>query len=158
MTTWSCETSSVEETVALGRRIGQSLVGNAVVALVGPLGAGKTHLVKGIAAGNGLPDPGAVTSPTFVLVNEYEGRLRLRHLDLYRVRSIRELFALGFEEMREAGGAVVVEWADRFPEAMPVETLWITITPQASEGGRQFEFRANDAAAGLILRAVAGGS
>lgn len=158
MTTWRCETSSVEETVALGRRIGESLVGNVVIALVGPLGAGKTHLVKGIATGNGLPDPAAVTSPTFVLVNEYDGRLWLRHLDLYRVRSSRELFALGFEEMRESGSAVVVEWADRFPDAMPDETLWITIVPRASVGGRRFEFRAKEATTGLILQSIVGGS
>ncbi len=93
--------------------------------MVGPLGAGKTQLVKGIALGNGLTDDASVTSPTFTLVNEYEGRLRMYHLDAYRLTSPNELVALGFDEMMDKDSMVVVGWADRVASVMPEDTLWI---------------------------------
>ena len=123
------ETTSPTATLALGRAIGERLPGGTVLGLVGPLGAGKTLLVKGIAAGNGMGDADRVTSPTFTLVNEYAGRLRLFHLDTYRLRTPSELLALGFSEMIRVDSAVLVEWADRVHSVLPDDTLWITLRP-----------------------------
>ncbi len=120
-------TTSPSETIALGEALGQSLVGGTTLALVGPLGAGKTHLVKGIAAGNGGPQADAVTSPTFTLINEYPGRLTLYHIDAYRLGDASELIALGFEELIRPDCAVVVEWADRVITALPPDLLRIEL-------------------------------
>jgi tRNA threonylcarbamoyladenosine biosynthesis protein TsaE len=119
-------TGSVEETLRFGRQIGAVLDRGWVIGLIGPLGVGKTHLVKGIAAGNcsSADRPVEVTSPTFVLINEYGGRVPLYHVDAYRLRSAADLDSLGLEEMT-ADGAVVVEWADRVAEALPSDRLTI---------------------------------
>lgn len=119
---WSL--ASPEETAALGRAIGVSLVGGVVIGLIGDLGAGKTQLVTGIAAGNATGERAVrVTSPTFSLVHEYPGRLTLYHLDAYRLRSPAELVGLGFDELCGAGGAVVVEWADRVADVLPDDLM-----------------------------------
>lgn len=123
--TASLASRSVDETIALGRRIGTVLKSGDVTALVGRLGAGKTHFAKGLAVGLGVSDDRSVNSPTFVLVNEYEGRVPVRHIDAYRLTSAAELSALGFEEMIAEGAAIIVEWADRVPDGMPPSTLWI---------------------------------
>ncbi len=121
--------SSPQETVALGRAIGESLLSGVVIGLIGELGAGKTHLVKGMAAGNAIDGcPVRVTSPTFALVHEYTGRITLYHLDAYRLRSYAELVGLGFDELCESGGAVVLEWADRVAEALPDDVLMLRFT------------------------------
>jgi len=122
----SIVTESAEATRALGRKLGLALEAGSCVALVGPLGAGKTQFVKGIAAGAGVPDRQTVNSPTFVLVNEYDGRLHLYHLDTYRLGDSAELERLGFGEMLYAGGAVIVEWADRVAEALPEDHLRVS--------------------------------
>ena len=98
-----------------------------VIALTGPLGAGKTAFVKGLAAGLGL-DPARVASPTFVIASEYSvsGR-RLAHVDLYRVESEAELEAAGFLDLLEPGAVVAVEWAERFPEALPPDRIELRI-------------------------------
>lgn len=136
-TTW--ETTSVESTHALGEALGRILRGGVAIGLVGPLGAGKTHLVKGIAAGNGTSDPRKITSPTFTLIHEYPGRLRLYHVDAYRLRGPSELVALGFDELVASDSVVAVEWADRVRAAMPTDTLWIEITP-TQESNRHLAF------------------
>ncbi len=123
--TW--ETDSVEATVALGESLGRSLGGGLTIGLAGPLGAGKTQLVKGMAVGNAVDDVRKVTSPTFTLVHEYPGRLRLYHVDAYRLRDPGEFAALGFEEWMRPDAAVVVEWADRVRSAMPDEGLWVEL-------------------------------
>ena len=109
-------TMSPEETEALGRRAGEAVDGPAVLLLTGDLGAGKTLFTRGVAAGLGL-DPDEVSSPTFSLVNRYEGgRLPLFHLDLYRIdgpRAAEALYGLGLEEVFEERAVVVVEWAER---------------------------------------------
>lgn len=128
-TAW--EATSVEATYALGAALGRGLVGGSAIGIVGPLGAGKTHLVKGIAAGNGTSDPRKITSPTFTLIHEYPGRLRLYHVDAYRLRGPSELIALGFDELIAVDSVVAVEWADRVRSAMPADTLWIEIAPMA---------------------------
>ncbi|MCU0796475.1 MAG: tRNA (adenosine(37)-N6)-threonylcarbamoyltransferase complex ATPase subunit type 1 TsaE [Akkermansiaceae bacterium] len=123
------------EMIDLGRELAAGLMGGDVIALVGGLGAGKTHLTKGIAAGLGCQ--GEVTSPTFSLVHEYAGgRLPMAHLDFYRLESAAELVALGWDELIDQGGVVVAEWADRFPEMMPENTRWLRISPDETGGRR----------------------
>lgn len=122
-------TRSAEETLELGRRIGERLSGRAVFLLSGDLGAGKTVFAKGLADGLGI-DPGDVTSPSFTLINVYDGRLRLYHIDLYRLEegACRQL---GLEEIFDEHAAVIViEWAERLgyvPEAaIQVEILYLS--------------------------------
>ena len=107
------ESTSPEETMGLGRRVGAACPPGTLLALVGDLGAGKTRFVKGVAAGLGIAED-AVTSPTFVLMNLHPGRLRLAHFDLYRLESV-DLPSLGFYDVRE-DGVVVMEWADKVDE------------------------------------------
>jgi len=109
--------------------------GGLVVSLVGPLGAGKTVFVKGLAEGLGI-DPAMVASPTFVIASEYPlgpGR-RLAHVDLYRVESLEELEAAGFLDLLGPGVVVAVEWGDRFPAALPSDRLQIAISRPEPEG------------------------
>jgi len=122
------ESAGEEQTQALGRRIGAVLQGGDVVGLVGPLGAGKTQLAKGLAVGLGVADSRQVNSPTFVLVNEYAGRLHVYHLDVYRLSGVGELEALGFAEMCGGAAVVMVEWADRIASALGPETLWVELS------------------------------
>ena len=122
-------TQSAEHTQALGRCIGELLNGEEVIALIGPLGAGKTQLVKGIVAGAGRADPASVTSPTFTLVNEYPGRPHLFHIDAYRLTGGGELAALGFDEMASPDSSVMIEWADRVAVVLPEDLLTIRIDP-----------------------------
>lgn len=119
---------SPQDTFEIGERIGRLLGPGHVVALIGPLGAGKTQLAKGIACGAGVDDPSIVTSPTFTLVNEYTGRVRIQHMDAYRLTHARELDGLGFDEMLEES-VVVIEWADRVADALPADRLVIDIQP-----------------------------
>ncbi len=137
--TW--ETDSVDATFALGQALGESLSGGLVIGLVGPLGSGKTVLVKGTAAGNSIDDVRRVTSPTFTLVHEYPGRLRLFHVDVYRLGGADELFALGFDEWMLPEAAVIVEWADRVRSLIPKEALWIELEP-TGENSRTVRFEA----------------
>lgn len=118
-------TNSVEETLALGRRLGEGVTPGACIGLTGALGAGKTQLVKGVAEGVGVANPATVNSPTFVIVNEYVGRLRVYHVDVYRLAGAVELMAVGFEEMLHAGGLVIVEWADRVESLLPDDRICI---------------------------------
>ncbi len=106
-------TNSPQKTMDLGAAIGRQLRGGEVIALVGPLGSGKTHLIKGIAAGAGAKDRQEVNSPTFVIINEYEGRVRVYHIDAYRVTSLAEFEMLGFDDLLAPESVVVIEWADK---------------------------------------------
>jgi tRNA threonylcarbamoyladenosine biosynthesis protein TsaE len=117
----------LEATEAFGRRLGALLFPGAVVALVGPLGAGKTHLVRAVAAGLGVADRRVVTSPTFVLVQEYDARLPIYHFDAYRLRGSGEFSDLGAHEYLEGDGVCLVEWADRVPECLPADHLRLTL-------------------------------
>lgn len=118
-------TTSPTETHALGQRIGSLLAVRDVVCLTGDLGAGKTLLVQGLVQATGSPDK--VVSPTFTLLNVYSGPLTIYHFDLYRLEHISELWDIGFDEYVGGNGAAVIEWADKFPEALPAERLWIEI-------------------------------
>ncbi len=127
--THTITSSQVDDTLAIGSRLGAAAQPNDVIALTGPLGAGKTYLAKGIAAGLQVNDTQVVNSPTFVLVNEYRGRLHMYHVDSYRLADSAELAALGFEDMCDAGGLVVVEWADKIQDLLPADSLSIELTP-----------------------------
>jgi len=120
---------SHDDTIALGRRIGEQLKGGEVIALVGPLGSGKTHVIKGIAAGAGASDASVVTSPTFVLVNEYEGHsLHIYHFDAYRLQSLREFEMLGFDDFCQPDSVVLIEWADKvLPILQNIEHMRVTL-------------------------------
>jgi len=114
-------TNSAAETIELGRKIGTALKGGEVFALVGNLGTGKTHLIKGIAMGLEAENGDHVSSPTFVLVNEYFGRggmIHIYHIDAYRIETEAEFAALGFDEYCRPDSVVLVEWADKVPQAM----------------------------------------
>ncbi|PYK42543.1 MAG: tRNA (adenosine(37)-N6)-threonylcarbamoyltransferase complex ATPase subunit type 1 TsaE [Verrucomicrobia bacterium] len=116
--------ASAAETEAAGTRLAEKIQGGDVLALVGDLGAGKTQFVKGLAKGLGSKD--VVTSPTFTLLHEYQGdRLPIYHFDFYRIESLAALRAIGFDELVFAGGVTVIEWADRFAEAIPSPARWI---------------------------------
>jgi tRNA threonylcarbamoyladenosine biosynthesis protein TsaE len=114
------------ETLAFARSKASALQRGDVLALCGDLGAGKTHFVKGLAAGLGYT--GEVTSPTFTLIHEYVGgRLPLYHFDFYRLDSEDEALRLGLEEYVAGDGVCVVEWADKFPALLPPETRWFDL-------------------------------
>ena len=120
-------THSPEETRALGRTLAQALQGGAVVAFTGDLGAGKTAFVSGMAEGLGIEE--RVTSPTFTIVNEYEGgRLPLFHFDMYRLGSADELFHIGWEDYLARNGVCAVEWSENVDEALDGDTIRVDIS------------------------------
>ncbi|WP_009964939.1 tRNA (adenosine(37)-N6)-threonylcarbamoyltransferase complex ATPase subunit type 1 TsaE [Verrucomicrobium spinosum] len=131
------ELASVEETLHWGRELACTLKPGDVVALVGTLGAGKTHATKGIVAG--LGSLANVSSPTFTLVHEYnDGRLPAFHFDFYRLDSAEEVLGVGWDDILAADGVVIVEWADRFPELLPEGTRWFYFTIR-EDGVREVE-------------------
>lgn len=110
---------SAEDTVELGRRIGRQLKGGEVIAVCGLLGSGKTQLIKGVAAGAGAKDSARqVNSPTFVIVNEYAGRIDIYHIDAYRLDSVAEFEMIGFDDFCYPGSVVLIEWADKIESAL----------------------------------------
>lgn len=117
--TFTRDTASEVETRDLGERMAAGLRGGEIVALSGPLGAGKTSFVRGLARGLHVSDDELVASPTFVLLRTYHGRLVLHHVDVYRLSDPGELDSFGFDELcEEAGAVVVVEWADRVADRL----------------------------------------
>lgn len=126
--------NSPAEMEALGRAAAEKIAPGDVFALIGGLGAGKTHWTKGFAAALGAI--GEVTSPTFSLVHEYPGAaLPIFHFDFYRLETAEELIALGWDEYLESGGVIVAEWANKFPELLPPSTIWLEFTVD-DDGGR----------------------
>jgi tRNA threonylcarbamoyladenosine biosynthesis protein TsaE len=113
----------------LGHLMAAEVKPGTVIGLVGGLGAGKTHWTKGLVSG--LGSAAEVTSPTFGLLHEYPGgRLPVFHLDFYRIQSAAELIGIGWDEYLDAGGVIVAEWADKFSELLPENTLWLTFAIQ----------------------------
>jgi len=139
----------VDATYALGRRLGALAPPGTAVALDGPLGAGKTVFAKGVGAGLGVP--GRVTSPTFILLALHQGgRLPLFHADLYRLGDASELDVLGIEDATD--GVLLVEWASRFPEALPADHLVVRL--HIHDDARQAELIAHGPASGSLLSAL----
>ena len=125
---------STQETEAIGEELAQKLRGGDVLAFTGSLGMGKTAFTRGLARGLGCR--GRVTSPTFTIVNEYEGRTPLFHFDMYRLGSSDELFDIGWEDYLTRGGVCAVEWSERVDDAMPADTLWVDIARGTGESDR----------------------
>ncbi len=123
---------SPAETLQIGRKIGAALKGGEIIALIGPLGSGKTHLIKGIATGLGATDSRLVNSPTFVLINEYTGpkiRLDVYHVDAYRLDSVAEFEMLGFDDLCLPHSVVLIEWADKVHSALQnIDTIQIELS------------------------------
>jgi tRNA threonylcarbamoyladenosine biosynthesis protein TsaE len=140
-------------TQRLGEWLGALLAPGDVVALLGPLGAGKTCFVQGVARGLGVDPSVPVTSPTFTLVGEYPARIPLRHADFYRIESEDRLFELGFDDLLDGRGVLLVEWADRWPRALPRDLLEIQIEPlEGTE--RRLSFTARGARAEVLCGAL----
>jgi len=126
-------TKTPEETMKMAEKIGKGASAGDIICLVGDLGAGKTVFVKGLAKGLAIK-PEKVTSPTFVLMNLYEGRLPLYHFDLYRIEGNQAMALIGYEEFLYGDGVAVVEWADRLGTLKPEECLWIELIHKKPEG------------------------
>lgn len=129
---WELVSSSHRNTDRLGRVLGRALRGGETIALFGPLGAGKTALVRGIAHGLGA-SPTVVTSPTFVVIHEYQGRLPLAHVDLYRTRSSREIESTGLIEYLSGQTITAIEWADKGLALLPHDRIEITLSHRAAQ-------------------------
>jgi len=132
-------TESPVQTLDLGRILGELLTEGSFVALMGGLGSGKTVLAKGIAQGFGVADEREVTSPSFVLVNEYRGRGPVYHVDLYRVESPGEVEGIGWDEFISGPGVTLVEWADKAESYLPEERMEVHLE-WAGEGKRRLLF------------------
>jgi tRNA threonylcarbamoyladenosine biosynthesis protein TsaE len=120
----TCTSDNPSETEKAGREFASDLPAGSIVALTGPLGAGKTRFVKGVVAGIGAPEE--VTSPTFTLIHEYTGgRIPVYHFDFFRIEDRQSAERLGLDEYFFGDGICVVEWADKFPELIPPGARWI---------------------------------
>ena len=126
--TQTFRTHSPEETQEIGVRLGQQLNPGDIVALIGDLGAGKTCLTQGIARGVGIYKDQIVNSPSYILINEYEGKMPVYHIDLYRLQHLEEIIDLGLEEYLEGDGICVIEWADRMGRLLPQNCIHVRIT------------------------------
>ena len=128
-------TNSAQETEALGERVGRSLTPGAVLAYTGDLGAGKTAFTRGVARGLEIPE--RITSPTFTIVNEYEGgRLPLFHFDMYRLGSSDELFDIGWEDYLGRDGVCAVEWSENIEDILDANTIRVDIRRGESDDQR----------------------
>ncbi|MBW2056543.1 MAG: tRNA (adenosine(37)-N6)-threonylcarbamoyltransferase complex ATPase subunit type 1 TsaE [Deltaproteobacteria bacterium] len=150
------ESHGAAQTRKIGRLLGRLLQPGCVVALRGELGSGKTEFVKGLACGLGVEKSSPVSSPSFVLVNEYPGRLPLYHLDLYRLSGSRDLEEIGLDEYLYGSGVTVIEWAEKAGPFLPPQHIWIDIE-WAGPSGRRLVFKASGKANAEILRAALGG-
>jgi tRNA threonylcarbamoyladenosine biosynthesis protein TsaE len=136
--------NTVEETEHLGIQLGKHANKGDIICLIGDLGTGKTHLTKGIAKGLKIDDH--ITSPTFNIVNEYDGRLKFNHFDVYRVNDPEEIAAIGFDEYIFGDGVSVIEWANYIEELIPEESLTITLekVPQLGSTCRKVKINYTD--------------
>ncbi len=133
------ETSSPEETEAVAARLAAALAPGDVVTISGELGAGKTTFVRGACRALGVTEP--VTSPTFVLVHNYAGRLPIVHLDVYRLDHLQEVVDLGLAEMLDEGGVALIEWGDMAAPSLPADFLEVRIDYGEADDERRFDFR-----------------
>lgn len=134
---------NVDKTINLGVEIGKRAQSGDIICLIGDLGTGKTHITKGIATGLGIQDH--ITSPTFNIVNEYNGRHKLYHFDVYRVNDPDEIEAIGFDEYIFGDGVTIIEWANYIEELIPKEHTKITIEklPDKGENFRKIDIQFN---------------
>jgi tRNA threonylcarbamoyladenosine biosynthesis protein TsaE len=130
-------TRSTDETLELARAVGELLRPGDVVSLVGELGAGKTVFARGVARALGVTE--LVVSPTFTIVREYQGRVPLVHVDVYRIDAVQELHDLGFEEVVRDDAVTIVEWGDMIDGLLPGDRLDVRLTPGAADDERIVE-------------------
>ena len=130
--TWKIEFKSEAATDRFGEALATTVRPNQVIGLIGPLGAGKTRLVRALATALNV-DPSAISSPTFVLIQEYQGNLPIFHFDVYRLKSPDEFEALGVSDYWDAGGLCLVEWADLVLDCLPRSSWFITLKPTGPE-------------------------
>lgn len=130
------ETNSPDETWALAAELSEELGAGTVIALHGDLGAGKTCFIQGLAVALGIDEP--ITSPTYTLIGEYEGRLPLHHIDLYRLSGPVEALGLGLEEYFDVNGITAIEWAERAEGLLPADLIHIRIEADEQTGTRRF--------------------
>ncbi len=143
------EARDEKETDALGAKLAEAAEPGLVVGLIGPLGAGKTRLVRATATALGA-DPSSVSSPTFVLIQEYDGRIPVFHFDTYRLRDVRAFADLGAEEYFSGDGICFVEWADRVASELPRDLLRIEVEV-LSPTARRFRFTASGPVSQRVL-------
>jgi tRNA threonylcarbamoyladenosine biosynthesis protein TsaE len=146
--------ATADETRRLGAKLGRVLGVGDVLALIGPLGSGKTTFAQGLAVGLDVPADRHVASPTFALVNEHPARIPFVHADFYRVERPEELSELGLEEACERA-TVALEWADRYPQVVPADHLQIVFEAQ-SDGSRRLSFTATGPRGRALLAALPG--
>ena len=135
------KSTDLKQTEELGSRIAESLRGNEVIAYFGGLGMGKTTLTRAIAKALGTEDD--VSSPTFAIVNEYHSKFNIYHFDMYRVSSWEDLYSTGFFDYLDTG-VLIVEWSENIENALPQNTVKITITPGDNDSERIFEIEGLD--------------
>lgn len=123
---------TADSTMKLGKKLGELVQSGDIICITGDLGAGKTHFTKGVAEGLGINEP--ITSPTFTIVNEYEGRLKLYHFDVYRVCDPDEIEAIGFDEYIFSDAVSIIEWSNFIEELIPEEHIWIDIKKVPEQG------------------------
>jgi len=145
-------TTSVEKTVWLGQQLGIELISGDIIALIGDLGGGKTWFTKGVGMGLEI-DPNDIVSPTFTLVNEYQGKQQIFHIDLYRLKNSIEILDLDLEDYFSREGIVVIEWADRWPGELPEEKIQVELR-MIDEHTRELEFFGNHYRAKKIIGAL----
>jgi tRNA threonylcarbamoyladenosine biosynthesis protein TsaE len=138
---------SPKETLQLGKSLGSSLIPGDIILLNGDLGAGKTHLTQGICYGVGLDEGSYIRSPTFTLINEYQGKLPIYHIDLYRIDSLEEIYSLGLEEILFNQGITIIEWAEKLRSPKNRKNLLLNIQDRIeinieiiSDSEREFTF------------------
>ena len=127
------KTNSADETIALGKKIGSLLQKGDIIAMQGTLAAGKTTKTKGIAQALGVKD--TITSPTFCLISEYEGKMPLYHMDVYRLDGAEDFANLGTEDMLYGEGVSIIEWSEKIMEELPKKTIILKIAPH-EDGSR----------------------
>ena len=146
---------SEPDTEAIGRAIGLACKAGDLIGLVGELGAGKTLLVKGIALGLEVTESNEVKSPSFVIIREHEGRLRLFHIDAYRLNGPTELWSLGLEEILSQAEMVVIEWVERVADSLPIDRLTVRIDI-TGPSRRRLRLRAGGTQANELLGQIRG--
>ena len=129
-------TSSAEETISLGEKIGKLLKKGDIIAMQGTLAAGKTTITKGIARALGITE--TITSPTFCLISEYQGTMPLYHMDVYRLDGTEDFINLGTDDMLYGDGVSIIEWSEKIMDELPSSTIILKITPQ-EDGKRLIE-------------------
>lgn len=143
---------NIKETEKIGYTLGKLLTGGEIICMTGDLGAGKTTMTQSIAEGLDVKD--YVTSPTFTIINEYEGRLPLYHFDVYRINDVDEMYDLGYEEYFYSNGVSIIEWADMIEEILPKERLNINIHKKDDIEGREIIIDGNGEKYQNIIKAL----